>query len=354
MPQDNADVAAARLSEQAFKIAGLIILSIRFVQGWIFWGGGSRRFIYAPQKLDPEASQWMANKLQSAMPGALLGMSDLISFLLHHFYLLYAAIIIFSLAELVSGAALMLGCFTRVSGFITALISITLMLIFGWQGSTCMDEWTMAVANLAIGLTLALSGSPIYSVDHWLLRRYPRLNKQWWFLSLASGPWSFTTLRRVSLFYCAFTILFTLSTYNYYRGAIFSSYHPGPVSASQYHMTLSQGVVERNGMVRFNLYVDAGTAAAPSHIIRVELRDADGTLAETWEAKHLSLLPDKNIQNEYAYNRIATGGYGLIAPVSAKAFITLPPVKAGLNLSSENYQLYVYTVSGRRYELELK
>lgn len=30
-----------------WQIAGYVILCIRFVQGWIFWGGGSRRFIYA-------------------------------------------------------------------------------------------------------------------------------------------------------------------------------------------------------------------------------------------------------------------------------------------------------------------
>jgi hypothetical protein len=53
-------------------------------------GGGSRRFIYAPAKLDPNAASWMANKFQSAMPGALLGTDHIIAFLLHHFYPLYA------------------------------------------------------------------------------------------------------------------------------------------------------------------------------------------------------------------------------------------------------------------------
>jgi hypothetical protein len=32
--------------------AGLALLSVRFIQGFIYWGGGSRRFIYAPSKLD--------------------------------------------------------------------------------------------------------------------------------------------------------------------------------------------------------------------------------------------------------------------------------------------------------------
>jgi hypothetical protein len=49
------------------------------------WGRGSRRFIDGPQKFNPDALTWMANELQSAMPGALLGTDHLIAFLLYHF-----------------------------------------------------------------------------------------------------------------------------------------------------------------------------------------------------------------------------------------------------------------------------
>ena len=62
------------------RIAALGLLSIRFIQGFVYWGGGSRRFIYAPAKLDPNATSWMANKFQSAMPGALLGTDHIIAF----------------------------------------------------------------------------------------------------------------------------------------------------------------------------------------------------------------------------------------------------------------------------------
>src|SRR3990167_10447967 len=113
--------------KQGWRIAGLAVLPARFVQGWIFWGGGSRRFIYDPSKLDPHAHQWMANKLQSAMPGAILGVDRIISFILLHFDLLYASVIIFSLVELLSGLALITGCFTRLAAFITVFISIILM-----------------------------------------------------------------------------------------------------------------------------------------------------------------------------------------------------------------------------------
>src|ERR1700675_4305300 len=102
-----------RIAEQAptmteaqrnWRNAAIALMSTRFIQGFIYWGGGSRRFIYAPSKLDPSAPSWMANKFQTAMPGALFGTDHLISFMLHHFWLLYAGVILFSAAERVVGA----------------------------------------------------------------------------------------------------------------------------------------------------------------------------------------------------------------------------------------------------------
>src|SRR6266851_2684383 len=107
--------AAATLGERHWRVAAIALLSVRFIQGFIYWGGGSRRFTYGPEKLNPDAPTWMANKFQSAMPGALLGTDHLIAFLLHHFWLLYPAVILFSGAELIAGAALMAGLLTRLA-----------------------------------------------------------------------------------------------------------------------------------------------------------------------------------------------------------------------------------------------
>src|SRR5258707_14569004 len=96
----------ATLGERHWRMAGIALLSVRLIQGFIYWGGGSRRFIYGPEKLNPDAPSWMANKFQSAMPGALLGTDHLIAFLLHHFLLLYPAVILFSRDELIAGAEL--------------------------------------------------------------------------------------------------------------------------------------------------------------------------------------------------------------------------------------------------------
>ncbi|VVC75565.1 hypothetical protein AQUSIP_08550 [Aquicella siphonis] len=341
-------------AEHTWKHIGLVILSIRFVQGWIFWGGGSRRFIYDPEKLDPYSSQWMANKLQSAMPGAMLGLEQLVSFMLQHFILLYTSIILFSLVELICGLNLVFGFFTRVSAFMTALISIALMLLFGWQGSTCMDEWTMAAANLSIGLTLALSGGSWLSVDHFLAMRHPALARKCWFIALASGPLSAVRLKQASLVFLTFSMIFTLLTYNYLRGSVFTPYHSGPVSTGEHHLAIDHVRLQKNGSLSFNAYVDAGTPGMPAYIIRIELADLNGSDMETWTGKELSALPAQNIRNYYAYNRITTGPYGLVAPLSAKAEIVLPAMTHNTALHSSPYQLRIYTVSGKRFTLEVQ
>src|SRR5260221_1808841 len=173
--------ATRRSEADARRIAALGLLSIRFIQGFIYWGGGSRRFVYAPAKLDPNAASWMANKFQSAMPGALLGTDHIIAFLLHHFYLLYASLILFSGAELITGLCLMTGFLTRVAALASIGFSVVLMLMFGWQGATCIDAWTMAACNLAIGATLMLGGSGAVSVDNALLARNPTFAQRGWF-----------------------------------------------------------------------------------------------------------------------------------------------------------------------------
>ena len=180
-----ADKFAASGSD--WRYAAISMLSVRIIQGFIYWGGGSRRFFYAPDKLDPEQPAWMANKLQSAMPGALLGLDRVIAFLLQHFWLLYAGLIVFSAVELIAGAALLAGLMIRLAAATSAALSIVLMLMFGWQGGTCIDEWTMAACNLAMGATLMLAGSGAYSLDNVLLRRNPALARRAWFRWLAAA-----------------------------------------------------------------------------------------------------------------------------------------------------------------------
>lgn len=335
---------------------GLVILSIRFVQGWIFWAGGSRRFIYDPQKLDPHAGDWLANKLQAAVPGALLGVGHVLDFILQHFWVLYITLILFSLAELIAGLALMLGFFTRAAALCSVFLSLSLMIVFGWEGGTCLDEWTMAVSNFAMGLTLYLSGAPIYSLDHLLLKRYPSLKNAKWFNWLASGDWGHMRLKIISLISLFITVLFTTTTYNYYRGAIFSKYHPGPVSATVYHLQLTNGFINADGIIRFKLAVDDGNTSEPYYILQMKLYD-QGVTQFTWFGRDLSLNPKLvSIHNVFHFNEIKMGSFGLVTPVSAKAQVILTP-SSGFKKpipASANYRLTLIGIDGKMWTLPLK
>ena len=77
------------------------------------------------------------------------------------------------------------GLLTRLAALVSVGFSIVLMLMFGWQGGTCIDEWTMAACNLAMGATLVLAGGGAYSLDNVLLKRSPGLADRAWFRWLA-------------------------------------------------------------------------------------------------------------------------------------------------------------------------
>lgn len=345
--------AAATQMERAddWRAAAMAMLSVRVIQGFIYWGGGSRRFIYAPAKIDPTQHHWMANKFQTAMPGALFGLDHVIGFMLQHFWLLYTGIIVFSAVELVFGLALMAGFLTRLSALVSVGLSIVLMLMFGWQGATCIDEWTMAACNLAMGATLCLAGSSAYSVDSLLLRRYPSLAGRRWF-QWASGssplPLDQGSFRTLALGVLAFVIAFDVGTYNYYRGSVFSPYHEGPVSPNKHHFTISDAALTGNGGVRFTLYLDGGTPEAPAHVMKAELVGLDGATLARWDTEALTALPASAIKNEFAYNKFKGGPYGLTADMGARAVVSLSLKKGDSALQSAS-NLRLTDVNGRTF-----
>lgn len=327
------------------------LLPIRFIQGFIYWGGGSRRFIYAPSKLDPSSHVWMANKFQTAMPGALLGMDHVVSVMLQHFWLLYPGVILFSAAELIVGLMLMAGFLTRLASLVSMIFAVLLMLMFGWQGATCIDEWTMAACNLAMGGTLLLMGSRAYAMDGYWLQKSPQLANAFWF-RLASGilplPFAEQTVRRLALGVFTFVICFDVATYSYYRGSVITPFHKGPVSPTVHHLSIDHAEQTKDGTIRFHVYLDAGTPEAPIHIVQASILDAQHHPLFQWNAQALSALPRSAFQNDYAYNIFSAGPFGIRAPMGAKATITL--TCSTRDICAEAVAVQLTDVDGRHFE----
>ncbi len=226
------------------------------------------------------------------------------------------------------GAALMAGLLTRLSAAVTMGFSVVLMLMFGWQGATCIDEWTMAACNLAMGATLLLAGSGAYSLDNVLLRRNPALARRSWFRWLGGSlplPMGDLGFRNLGLVLLAAVAAFDIGTYSYYRGSVVTPFHGGPVSPTKHHFALSDGAVLPDGGLRFHIYLDGGTPEAPAHVMKAELLGPDGKVQASWDTKALSTLPPASIHNDFAYNKFKAGPYGLVATMGAMATVTLPP-----------------------------
>jgi thiosulfate dehydrogenase [quinone] large subunit len=250
----------------------------------------------------------------------------------------------------------MAGLLTRLAALVSVGFSLVLMLMFGWQGGTCIDEWTMAACNLAMGATLMLAGGGAYSLDNVLLKRSPRLADRAWFRWLAGSlplPLADTAFHNLGLAVLAAVLAFDIGTYGYYRGSVLTPYHGGPVSPSRHHFALSNGALLPDGGVKFHIYLDGGTPEAPAHIMKAELTGAANEPLETWNTETLSGLPDDSIHNDFAYNKFEAGPYGIVAEVGAAATITLPPKPKVHPPADASTILRLTDVNGRSFSLKL-
>ncbi|MHB8252626.1 MAG: TQO small subunit DoxD [Acidiferrobacter sp.] len=292
----------------------------------------------------------MANKLQGGMPGAVLGIGHILSAILHHPALVYWLLVLVSAVELVSGLGLILGVLTRLNALLSMGLSVSLMLLFGWQGATCIDEWTMASATFAMACTVFAAGSGLWSIDGWLMKRNPRLADAGWFRWLGSAPFGARELDGWGKGLAIIAILFSLVFYNYYRGSIFSPFHSGPVSAGKHHIRLTHGSLSASGRLKVFAYLNGGTPAVPSHVVRVMVIGPQGTI-ETWSGKALEKAVKGHIHNVYIYNKFGPGLFGIKAKMGAKAWVTLRPAKPA-QLSPGRYTIIFQNINGKKFKTD--
>lgn len=338
-----------------FAFAGLMALGVRLVQGWVFWGGASRRMFYtfktvhgqlSAVKLNPDVGGYVANKLVHAMPGSMF--PDVVDWIVMHGGFLHFMVWFWTIVELVVGVGLIIGIATRFLAFASVGLNISVMMIFGWMGSTCVDEWTMGAAGFAMGTMLMLTGGGSWSVDQWLARRNPVMAESGWFRLLFSGPLSFESARRWSVWLGIASIVFTVGTYQFLHGAVFSPLK-ARVNFHHYHLKLDRTQARADGSIGFDAYVDAGPDTGKLYLISAQLLDGSGHIAEQWSGEQLSALSKDDIVNRYTMawgSKIAPTAYGIGGVTGAKAHIALP-AQPGTKLSGSGYTLRLVTIDGK-------
>ena len=343
-----------RGSATDLSLAALILLGTRFVQGFIFWGGATRRLVYdfhdvagtdLAVKLDFDLPGFVAAKLTHALPGALWVQSP-IEWTLRHPDLIVASVWLWTIAELAVGLGLMLGIATRASAFVSIWLNVVLMVIFGWMGSTCLDEWTMAVSGVAMSSAVFLAGAGAYSLDRRYLSGFTR-NHAWapWVLSGELPP---ELLRKLALWLGVGAALFTLITYQILFGAVVTPLH-SRVNFHRHDIAISALSVSADGNVAFDAYVSAGPDTGAAYIIGAKLLDGGGQVLARWDGQALAALPPSAIQNRYRYawaSHFETEEIGFSGQTGAHARITLPPPTTVQPTESKTRVLLLEAIDG--------
>ncbi len=353
---------AEPIPASCLTLMALVLLGVRFVQGFIFWGGATRRLIYdfhdvagvdLAVKLDFDGPGFVAAKLTHALPGALWVQGPL-EWTLAHPDLILASVWLWTIAELAVGLGLMLGLMTRAAAAVSVWLNVVLMVIFGWMGSTCLDEWTMAVSGVAMSSAVFLAGGGAWSLDERfigptrLAQTYPWIN--WIF----SGPLPPETLRKLALWLAAACALFTVLTYQILFGGVVTPLH-SRVNFHRHHIALREVTIAADGAVRFEAYVDSGPDTGAAYIIAARLLDGAGQVAATWDGAALAAIPADAIRNAYPYawaSRFKPQTIGFSGQTGARAVITLPPqapAPAGLK-PGETYQLVLEAIDGAHWQ----
>jgi thiosulfate dehydrogenase [quinone] large subunit len=341
------------------SMLALALLGTRFVQGFIFWGGASRRLFYEFRdidgvdlavKLDFNGPGYVAAKLTHALPGA-LWVQGPIEWTLKHPDMIVASVWLWTLFELAVGLVLIFGLMTRAAAFASLWLNVTLMLIFGWMGSTCLDEWTMAVSGVAMSSALFIGGSGAWSLDA-RLGKIVWAQRNGWFNWLASGPLPEETLRKLALALAATCVVFTVLSYQILFGAVVSPLH-SRVNFHRHNIALSNVAVTPQGAVRFSAYVDAGPDTGAAYIIAARVVDDAGATVATWDGAALAGLPSEAIQNTYPYawaSRFKTETIGFSGQTGARATITLPPAAP---IPEGAYELVLEAINGAKWQTEI-
>ena len=251
-------------SKEQFQVSGLFTLVIRWVIGWTYFSAFWRRLIL-DNKLIPEEAGYIGEKFNHFLPNA-LGIKPLIEHLVLNPNQLQFSMVMFTIVEAIVGLFIILGLFTRLMSVGVFSLAMGILLGSGWIGTTCLDEWQIGVSGIASGFTLFLTGSGYYSIDDYLLKKYPLLHISRPFQWLGSGILPEVISKKVILVGSLMIFVLTLFTNQYFHGGVFGDLHNKSVKPK---LELSN-VVKKNQTISVELYRVEGADVYGSFLIGIQ------------------------------------------------------------------------------------
>jgi len=241
-------------TEEYYASAKAIALRAAGVSlGFVFFSAAWRRFVNVPAKLAIESPKDVANKLVEAAPGSPI--APIIHWLLDKPCLTEIATYVLSVGEAAVGLGLMAGLFTRVAAAGSMGLNICLMLIFGWEGYECLDEWTMAALGFALSVAIMLHGPSSYSLD----RR------------VGIDPFARLFTKRVAEVLTVLAIVFTIGFYEFYFGFLDLHRRTGIGAYSIVAQTVA------GDPHATTLYVNGGSSSGAAYLRSITFKLKDGS-----------------------------------------------------------------------------
>lgn len=232
---------------------GFALRAIEIAMGFIFLMGGWRRFYNVPLKHDIESSKHLAGKLVQAAPGSPI--EDIIHWVLYHPLIAEMSVYFMSTVEVIVGVCLIVGLMTRLAGVGSALVNVALMLIFGWMGYECLDEYTMAALGFAISVSIIIYGSGSYSLDQ----------------KFGIDPFKRLVTREVAIGLMIVSIVFTVGFYSYYFGI----FNFKKLTHTKIFNIVAEKTSEKNVST---LYVNSGGSSGAAYVTSITYNMDDGSI----------------------------------------------------------------------------
>lgn len=332
-------------ADNSFHTAALITLPIRLIIGWTYFSAFWRRVALA-NKLNPDLPGYIGEKFNHFLPNA-IGMGPIIDYLTTRPDLLRVSMTLFTIAEGIVGACLILGLFTRVMSLGVLGLAFGILLSAGWLGTTCLDEWQIGILGVACGFVLFLSGGGRYSLDHILATRNIPFTKRKCFVWAASGELNIKA--PAVLIGSIIAVLLALTTNQYFHGGVYGPLHNKSVAPV---IQIADARIA-DGTLLFQLYRTEGVDVYGSFLIGVTVvDDTTGESIVHMDGDQLSRLPAQSISNRYTA-KVKPGVHSLIVPLGAKAQLAIDirptPVSAG-----HQYRLALADISGATWEKTLE